>query len=114
MRRLVSSLVVVLGLGAFASNAAAEDEFDVSVKGRQVTVTTKGDWHINLDYPWKLVVEVAPNQPLTVPKSAFELQAKKATVAAKSGGSAVLKGAVCIQTRDQNGCRPFQKSLTLP
>ena len=107
------AVAVFSALGAFAASAAAEDEFDVKVSGRQVTVTAKGDWHINPDYPWKLVVKVAPDQTTTVPKSAFELAEKRASVAAKTGGEAVLKGAVCIQTHEQNGCRQFSKSVQL-
>ncbi len=72
MRKRWLAVAVFSGLGAFAVSAAAEDEFDVKVSGRQVTVTAKGDWHINPDYPWK-----------------------------------------CIQTREQNGCRQFSKSVQL-
>ena len=114
MRNLLLALATVACVGALAPSAGAEDEFDVSVSGRQVTVTAKGHWHINTDYPWKLVVQVAPEQSVSVPKSAFELDQKHATVASKSSGSAVLKGAVCIQTPEQNGCRQFQKTLKLP
>ena len=113
MRKRWLAVAVFSALGAFAVSAAAEDEFDVKVSGRQVTVTAKGDWHINPDYPWKLVVQVARDQATTLPKSAFELAEKRATVASKTAGEAVLKGAVCIQTREQNGCRQFSKSLKL-
>lgn len=107
------AVAVFSALGALAVSAAAEDEFDVKVSGRQVTLTTKGAWHINPDYPWKLVVQAAPDQTTTVPKSEFELAEKRASVASKTAGEAVLKGAVCIQTPEQNGCRPFSKSLKL-
>jgi hypothetical protein len=107
------AIAVFSAFGAFALSAAAEDEFDVKVSGRQVTVTAKGDWHINPDYPWKLVVTVASDRTTTVPKSAFELAEKRASVASKTGGEAVLKGAVCIQTREQNACRQFSKSVKL-
>ena len=106
MRTLASyALTFLVGLAALAPArfAMAEEEFDVSVAGGKVTVTTKGPWHINKEYPWKIAVG---DQKLD--KSKFALDEKSASVTAPKG-TAKLKGAVCSGAT----CKPFEKDITV-
>jgi hypothetical protein len=97
--------LVFLGLGASLSAPAfADNEFDVSVAAGQITVTAHTGWHINKEYPWKLVVGDAK-----LDKSKFSLAETTATLSGAPKGSGTLKGAVC--SADQ--CRTFQKDVTI-
>src|SRR5580704_8479551 len=87
---LALSFFVAVAISTPARVAHAEDEFDVSVAGGKVTVTTKGPWHINKEYPWKLIAGDAK-----LDKSKFALEEKSASVAGAPKGQAKLKGAVC-------------------
>ncbi|MGO9708915.1 MAG: hypothetical protein ACLQBL_08635 [Polyangiaceae bacterium] len=84
--------------------ARADEEFDVSVAAGKVTVTTKGPWHINKEYPWKVVAGDAK-----LDKSKFALDEKSASVAGVPKGTAKLKGAVCSGAT----CKPFEKDVTI-
>jgi hypothetical protein len=86
------------------SRADAEPEFDVSVAGTKITVVTKGSWHINKAYPWKLTVGDAK-----LDKSKFAMSETQASLADAPKGAAVLKGGICAG----NECRTFEKQLTL-
>jgi hypothetical protein len=103
----VTRILIAAGLfaAAFGSTpkAHADDEFDVAIGNGQVTVTTRSGWHINKDYPWKLVVGETKLE-----KAKFALAETTASVDAPKG-AAVLKGAVC--SADQ--CHPFKKELTI-
>jgi hypothetical protein len=97
--------VMILGVAVLAGAPAhAEDNFDLAVTHGQVSVTAKPGWHINQEYPWKLVVG-----DTKLDKSKFSLTESTATVAAPSGGGK-LKGAVC--SKDQ--CVMFEKPVTVP
>ena len=61
-------------------------------------------WHINKDFPWKLVVG---DTKLDKSKFTFEETTAKLTGAPKGAGK--LKGAVC--SKDQ--CHPFEKDVTV-
>src|SRR5258708_15966912 len=67
------SVAVVLG-ATLTCTAFADNEFEVSVSKGKVTVTAHTGWHINKDYPWKLVVGDAK-----LDKSSFHLAATTAT-----------------------------------
>ena len=84
--------------------ASAEDYFDVAVAKGKVTVTAHAGWHINKDYPWKLVVGDAK-----LDKSKFSLAETTATVTGAPKGTGTIKGAVC--SADQ--CHQFQKDVTI-
>lgn len=101
--RNIALASVLAGALSMAGRAAAEDEFDVKVAGGKVTVVTKGGWHINEKYPWKLVVG-----DKKLGKDKFELSKSAASVAAPKG-TGKLKGGVCRQ--DQ--CRMFKKTVTI-
>jgi hypothetical protein len=102
--RLILAAVIFGIATALGAPAYADDNFDLSVTPGQVTLTAKAGWHINKDYPWKLVVG-----DTKLDKSKFALTESTATVAAPSGGGK-LKGAVC--SKDQ--CVMFEKPVTVP
>jgi hypothetical protein len=93
------------------SSARAENEFDVAVSKGQVVVTAKSGWHINKDYPWKLIVKdpKAEKGETKLTKEKFTLEEKKASVSGAPAGDAKLKGAVCSE--DQ--CHSFEKDVTI-
>jgi hypothetical protein len=97
-------LLATAGTLSSTRAAHAEEEFDVSVAGGKVTVTTKGPWHINKEYPWKVVAGDAK-----LDKSKFALDEKSASVAGVPKGTAKLKGAVCSGAT----CKPFEKDVTV-
>jgi hypothetical protein len=82
----------------------ADNEFDVAVSKGQLTVTAHSGWHINKDYPWKLVIGDAK-----LDKASFRLAESTATVSGAPKGAGTLKGAVC--SADQ--CHTFQKDVTI-
>lgn len=84
-----SSCLVALSL-VFAMPASAAEEYDVSVSGSTVVVKTKGTWHINKEYPWKLTVG-----EVKVDKAKFKLEEGVASVADAPKGTGKLKGSVC-------------------
>jgi hypothetical protein len=88
-----------------SSPADADDEFDINVSKGQVTVTAKGDWHINAEYPWSLAVG-----PAKLDKSKFDLSEKKAAVKDVPSGKGTLRGAVCTGGR----CRSLVRDVTIP
>ncbi|HZU85019.1 MAG TPA: hypothetical protein VE987_18940, partial [Polyangiaceae bacterium] len=89
IRMFAASAVIAL-LGSASPPAMADAEFDVNVGKGQVTVTTHSGWHINKDYPWKLVVGDAK-----LDKSKFNLAETTATLSGAPKGTGKLKGAVC-------------------
>jgi len=92
-----AALAALVGLATLAPTAArAEEQFDVSVAGGKVVVKTKGNWHINKEYPWKLGTTAG-----------FVLNEKEATLQGAPKGEADLKGAVC----SGDTCLPFKKKI---
>jgi hypothetical protein len=105
MKKLLATLGMLGFAATLALTALADDTFDVNVAPGKVVLTTHGGWHINKDYPWKLV---AGDQKLD--KSKFTLTETSASLEGAPKGAAKLKGAVC--SGDQ--CKPFEKDLTIP
>ena len=101
-----AALSALVALAAFtpSRDARAETEFDVAVAGGKVTVTTKGNWHINKDYPWKLTVGST-----SLDKSKWTIAETSASLANAPKGAGKLKGAVC--SGDQ--CKTFEKDVTV-
>jgi hypothetical protein len=97
--------VLVATVATFASPAVADDEFDVTTASGRVTVTARSGWHINKDYPWKLVVG-----DTSLDKAKFALAGTTAVVDGAPKGAGFLKGAVC--SADQ--CHAFKKEVTIP
>jgi hypothetical protein len=90
---------------ASAKDEHDSDEFDVQVSKGQVTLVTKGDWHINREYPWKLTVG-----DTKLDKTKFTLTEKDATVANAPAGTGKLKGAVC----SHDACHMVEREVTIP
>jgi hypothetical protein len=96
---------VVAAAASFGVAAHADDDIDVSVSKGQVTLTVKGDWHVNAEYPWNLVV-----QGTKLDKSKFTLGEKTATVSGAPQGSGTLRGGICASGK----CRSFSKEVVVP
>jgi hypothetical protein len=94
----------VTAAGLTVGPARADDEFDLSVKNGQVTVTAHEGWHINQEFPWKLTIG-----DTKLDKTKFTLKEKTASVDAPKGAGK-LKGAVC--SKDQ--CHVLEKAVTVP
>jgi hypothetical protein len=103
-----AGLAIALSLAAASVTltraASAEDEFDVSVSGNAITVTTKGSWHINKDYPWKVI-----QGDSKLDKSKFDLGEKSAKVSGAPKGKNTVKGAVC----SGDSCKTFEKEVNV-
>ena len=102
---LAATAVVALATYASSGTARADNEYDVTAANGKVTVHAKGNWHINKDYPWKLVA--GSN---TIDKSKFTLAEKEATVSGAPKGAATLKGAIC----SGDTCKPFSAQVNVP
>jgi hypothetical protein len=103
-KKAIAISVLAASMATIGSSALADDEFDVNVSKGEVTVTAHSGWHINKEYPWKLVVG-----DTKLDKTKFTLAETKATVAGAPHGSGTLKGAVC--SADQ--CHTFQKEVAI-
>jgi hypothetical protein len=79
--------------------------FEVKVTKGEVEIIAKGDWHINKDFPWKLVVGDA-----RLDRSRFELDEKTARVTGVPHGVGKLRGALC----SKDVCRTLERELTIP
>ena len=82
-----------------------ERAFEVHIEKREVTVTAKGEWHINKDYPWKLVIG-----DTKLDRTKFELDEKTAKVHGAPAGTGKLRGAVC----SKDVCRTLEREVTIP
>lgn len=108
--RFTKTLAVTLAAGfaalalTTASDARADDEFDIKVGKGSVTVTPKGHWHVNDKYPWKVQ---AGDKKFT--KKDFKLSEKSAAIKGLPAGKATIKGGVC--SGDQ--CKNFSKEITV-
>lgn len=104
LRPLVG-LSATLALSFLAPMAHADNEFEVSVSKGQVVVTAKGEWHINQEFPWKLVVG-----DTKLDKTKFSLTEKAATVTNAPPGAGKVKGAVC----SHDACHTLERDVTIP
>ena len=105
-RTLRSTLFTLIAGAALvaSTNARADEDYDMKVAPGKVTVTAKGKWHINKDYPWSLTVG---DKKLADAK--FQLEEKSAKVDAPKG-AVTLKGGIC--NGDQ--CRMFKVAVEVP
>ncbi len=92
---------------AFAVTALADNTHDTVAAPKTVTVNVKDGWHVNQDYPWKLVYS---DKDLKLDKTHFVLAEHSAAIKDAPSGAAVLKGAVC--SGDQ--CQTFADPVTIP
>lgn len=102
--KVALAAAVTLATLAPTRDARAEEEFNVSVAAGKVTVAPKGEWHINLEYPWTLTVG---GQKMD--KSKWTLSEKSASVAGAPKGEGEIKGAVCSGPQ----CKPFKAKVTV-
>jgi hypothetical protein len=89
----------------FAVTALADETHDTAFAPKSITVTTKTGWHVNKDYPWKLV-----SGDTKLDKSHFTLNETTAVITDAPSGPAKLKGAVC--SGDQ--CKLFEEDVVVP
>lgn len=104
-KALYASVIAAFGLLVVAAPAQADEEFDVQVTGSTVKVVTKGAWHVNKDYPWKL----KSGDNVVADKAKFELADKQAVIAAAPKGDTTLKGGVCSGDK----CKSFEVKVTV-
>jgi hypothetical protein len=104
MKKAFVLLPVVIGVAVsmLAPLAVADDPFDLTVTGGAVTIATKGHWHVNKEYPWKVV-----SGETIFDKSKFAFTETSAIVTGLPRGAARLKGAVC----DGPHCVPFTTEI---
>ncbi len=101
----LASMLVTLSVLASSSAALADETHDTAVTPKTVNVSVKAGWHVNKEYPWKLV---SGDQKLD--KSHFVLTETTAVIVDAPSGKAKLKGAVC--SGDQ--CRTFEEDVVVP
>jgi hypothetical protein len=103
MRKALGSLLAV-AVVVLASQARAEDEFDVSVSSGTIEVKAKGAWHVNKEGPWKVKAGST-----TLDKSKFTLSETSAKVTGVPAGQATVSIYVC------NGpsCKNATKTVTV-
>jgi hypothetical protein len=122
--------LAALAIVAFAGVAFAGDKYDLKVSGASgksgdkatatVTVKAKGAYHVNLEYPHKLIL-TAPDG-VTVEKAKLvaadakvskeELQFSVVATSSSPGKKTIdaeLKGAVCTDTT----CEPFSEKIAI-
>jgi hypothetical protein len=103
--RGLAGLAAVVAFSTFAPRARAEEEgYEVKVFKNRVVVEARGDWHINLEYPWKLVTGET-----RLDKSKFKLSEKVAEVEDVPPGVGRLRGAVC----SHDSCHTFEREITM-
>jgi hypothetical protein len=103
--RPILGLSAALVVAIHAPTARADNEFEVNVSKGQVVVMAKGDWHINQEFPWRLVVG-----DTKLDKTKFSLTEKAATVANAPAGVGKVKGAVC----SKDSCHTIEREVTIP
>ena len=106
MNRFFYACAAVTAVSAVAGipSARAEEQFDVVTGKGEITLVTKGHWHVNKEYPWRVIAGEK-----TVDKSKFALGDTSAKVSGLPLGAVKLKGAVC----DGPQCMPFTKDINL-
>jgi hypothetical protein len=82
-----------------------DEGFDLKIAKGEVTVVAKGEWHINKEFPWKLIVG-----DVKLDKSKFELGETTARVHDAPAGRAKLRGAIC----SKDVCRTLERDLDVP
>jgi len=88
-----------------AGAAKVDEGFDLKVAKGEVTVTARGEWHINKEFPWKLVVG-----DVKLDRSRFELGETTARVHDAPAGKAKLRGAIC----SKDVCRTLERDVDVP
>ena len=111
VRRFPRPVLVLLALAALvfgitlSLRAHASDEVEVVLEHGQLVVRVRGEWHINPDYPWKLLVGDAKFD-----RTRFVFDEKTARFDAPPSGTAAVRGGVCAGNR----CKSFTESIAIP
>ncbi len=105
MRKAHVGFLTAVAMVLTAGVALAAAEYDVTTAKGEITIATKGDWHVNKEYPWKAV-----QGDKKFDKSTFTLSEKSAKVTGLPSGAVHLKGAVCSGPQ----CMPFETDVTVP
>lgn len=107
MAKVLGSMVAVgaalVALSA-ASDARAEDEFDVTAGAGSIEVKTKGGWHVNKNGPWKAIAG-----DKTIGKGQWTLGETNAKVTGVPAGSVKVKIYVCSGDK----CKNAEKTVTV-
>jgi hypothetical protein len=113
-RRFSFAAALALGAGcalgvAWSTDSLAEEHitdehFDLLLMPGHLKLTAKGEFHINQDYPWKLVIG-----DVKLDKTKFVLSEKTASVDGAPKGKGVLKGAVC----SKDACHKVEREVVL-
>jgi hypothetical protein len=85
--------------------AYADETHETALAPKSVTVNVKTGWHVNKEYPWKLIIG-----DVKLDKTHFALTETAAIIKDAPSGPAKLKGAVC--SGDQ--CRTFEEDVVVP
>ncbi len=100
MAKVLGSMVAV-GAAMFAlsaaSDARADDEFDVSGGAGSIEVKTKGGWHVNKNAPWKVTAG-----DKTFAKDKWTLGETNAKISGVPAGNATVKIYVCSGDKCKN------------
>jgi hypothetical protein len=105
IRSFASFMAMTVAAITLAAVAYADDTHDIAVASKSVTVSVKAGWHVNREYPWKLVSGASK-----LDKTHFTLSETSAVISDAPPGPAKLKGAVC--SGDQ--CRTFEEDVVVP
>ena len=105
MRKAHVGILTAVAMVFTAGVAFAAAEYDVTATKGEITIATKGEWHVNKEYPWK-----ATQGDKKFDKSKFSLDEKSAKVTGLPSGTVHIKGAVCSGPQ----CLPFEKDVTVP
>lgn len=103
-KRSAFSYVLATAAMLFVHLAFADEAFDIKTGKGEITVVTKGHWHVNKDYSWRVT---AGDKVLD--KAKFSLTDTSAKVTGVPQGTVKIKGAVC--NGDQ--CLPFGKEVAV-
>jgi hypothetical protein len=103
--RRLAGLSTLAALLAVAPGAHAEEEFELRVSHGKVVVEARDGWHINLEYPWKLVMG-----DTKLDKSKFTLTERAAEIHDVPAGQGRLRGAVC----SHDTCHTLDREVRIP
>jgi hypothetical protein len=104
-KSLSAFVAIALATLTLAVPAYADDTHDTSTAPKTVSVTVKPGWHVNKEYPWKLVVGDTKYD-----KTHFVLTETTAVIADAPPGKAKLKGGVCSGDK----CKAFEEDVVVP
>jgi hypothetical protein len=101
----LAAALFALSVTALAVTALADDTHDIVVAPKGMSLSTKAGWHVNKEYPWKLI-----SGDRKLDKTHFSFTETTASIADAPPGPAKIKGAVC--SGDQ--CRTFEEAVVIP